>query len=247
MPEDYNTSVLDVEKDRDTRETKNERLAAIGQMVTAIAHESRNSLQRIQTAVELLEMDLADSPQQLAELKRIDRAARSIRALLEEIRNYAAPIHLARENHDVSEVWQSAWFQVIGDRSADDIRFVEHIADCPLTCSVDRFRLEQVFRNLFENSLAACSLGPQIDLWCVESTYLDRASLRISICDNGSGIPETHRLKAFEPFFTTKQKGTGLGMPIVKRIVEAHGGIVTLGPNRNPGAEVIITIPRALA
>lgn len=226
------------------RARQNERLAAIGQMVTAIAHESRNSLQRIQSAVEMLQMDLGDP--HMEELARIERATDNIRELLEEVRSYAAPINLDRENCNISKVWQSAWSQVAGSRPEGNLSLKEHTIGCHLTCSIDRFRFEQVFRNLFENSLAACASAPQVAVKCAETHNLGQKSLRISVCDNGTGIAECHRDKAFEPFYTTKQKGTGLGMAIVKRIVEAHGGSVTIGPNREPGAELIITLPRTL-
>ena len=64
--------------------------------------------------------------------------------------------------------------------------------------------------------------------------------------DHGPGLSPEQRQRIFEPFFTTKTRGTGLGMPITKRIVEAHGGTIAVGEGGGPGAEIILTLPRGL-
>ena len=69
-------------------------------------------------------------------------------------------------------------------------------------------------------------------------------ALRIAVRDNGPGMKADVRQRIFEPFFTTKTKGTGLGMAIAKRIIDAHGGRIELGPESGRGAEIIITLPR---
>ena len=108
-------------------------------------------------------------------------------------------------------------------------------------CSIDAFRMEQVFRNLFENALAACSSAARITVDC-ESSAPDRM-LRIIVSDNGPGLPAEQRLRVFEPFFTTKSRGTGLGLSIVRRIVEAHGGTVAAVNGSRGGAAFELTIP----
>jgi two-component system, LuxR family, sensor kinase FixL len=69
----------------------------------------------------------------------------------------------------------------------------------------------------------------------------------VSVHDNGPGLSPEQRQKIFEPFFTTKTKGTGLGMAIVKRIMEAHGGKIAVGTGDGPGAEIVLTLPRETA
>ena len=70
--------------------------------------------------------------------------------------------------------------------------------------------------------------------------------VRLRVEDTGQGMPPEVRQRIFEPFFTTKTKGTGLGMAITKRIVEAHGGQIAVGEGGGPGAEIIVTLPRGL-
>jgi signal transduction histidine kinase len=112
---------------------------------------------------------------------------------------------------------------------------------------VDLFSLERVFRNMFENSLAACADPVQIDIDCTATPLDGQPALQIAVRDNGPGLSVEQRQKIFQPFYTTKRQGTGLGMAIAKRIVEAHGGMIAVGDGSHPGAELLITLPRGLA
>ena len=111
-----------------------------------------------------------------------------------------------------------------------------------LVCDVDRFRLVQVFRNVFENALAACTDPVRIVVGCAGVELGERQALRIVVRDNGPGLTPEQKRRAFEPFYTTKNRGSGLGLCICRRVVEAHGGTITLGDG--PGGEVVITLPR---
>ena len=109
---------------------------------------------------------------------------------------------------------------------------------------VDPFRMEQVFRNILDNALAACPDPVAIEIRASESRADGAPVLRIAVRDNGPGLNREQRQRIFDSFYTTKTKGTGLGMAIVKRIVEAHGGQIGLGENHGPGAEIVLTLPR---
>jgi signal transduction histidine kinase len=223
-----------------------ERLAAIGRAATGIVHESRNALQRIQLATTILETLLEGQEVSLREVARIDRAVDSIRNLFEEMRSFAAPINLHRQHCNVAEIWRRAWRHVAALQNTRPIAFREEL-DCEaLDSSADILRLEQVFRNLFENALAASPASAFIEVGCEEIETAGRKAIRVSVRDNGAGFAIADSAKAFEPFYTTKPQGTGLGLAIVKRIIEAHGGEVFIGPNRHPGAEVGITLPVSL-
>ena len=113
-----------------------------------------------------------------------------------------------------------------------------------LKCSIDAARLEQVFRNLFENALAACADPVRIEIRCADITLGRRFALQIAVRDNGPGLTEEQQRKVFEAFYTTKSQGMGLGMAIVKRIVEAHRGTIEVASGQKAGAEFLITLPR---
>ena len=116
-----------------------------------------------------------------------------------------------------------------------------------LVCPVDPFRLEQVFRNILENALAACPSPVAVVVRCAETALDGRPALCVAVRDNGPGMTAEQRRRIFEPFFTTKTKGTGLGMAIAKRIIEAHGGQIAVGTGPAPGAEIVLTLPRVLS
>jgi signal transduction histidine kinase len=113
----------------------------------------------------------------------------------------------------------------------------------PVFCRVDHFRLAQVFRNLLENSLAAC-VGPvEIVVRCTAENLGGQQYLRVAVRDNGPGLSVEMAEKVFQPFYTTKLHGTGLGLSIARRIVEAHGGRITAGAAEPRGAEIVLMIP----
>jgi len=200
---------------------RSQRLAAIGQTMAALAHESRNALQRIQAGVELLQLEMGGREEARKDLKAIERAANDLNNLLEEVRSFAGPIHLHIESANLADVWRRAWDDLAAARTNRQAVLIESTSDIDLMCPIDTLRLELVFRNLFENSLAACTDPVTIQVSC---QVAGNGDLSMMVCDNGPGLCRESREKLFEPFFTTKSAGTGLGMSIVQRIIQAHGG-----------------------
>lgn len=225
------------------RVLQSERLAAIGQTMTAIAHESRNALQRISAGVEMLELDLQSNRDSYRDLQAIKRAANDLDQLLEEVRSFAAPIVLSREQASLPEIWRRAWRQLSVIRQGRDAELQEQIGCDDRTVNVDVVRLEQVFRNLFDNSLAACD-----DPVCVSVAYsFADGFAEIVVSDDGPGLTCEQREKIFDAFYTTKSSGTGLGMSIVQRIIEAHQGTIDISEvdqhAGSRGAVFVIRLP----
>lgn len=227
------------------RALQSERLAAIGQMVAGLAHESRNALQRIQACLEMLDMEIEGNAAAQDLVARIQRAQDQLKKLFDEVRGYVAPIQLERDAHSLVEVWREAWELLTPQRAGRDVRFQEQIgADVDPVCHVDRFRLLQVFRNLLENALAACRDPAELEIACQRAVWHGVDAVRVLVRDNGTGLTAEQRQRVFEPFFTTKTHGTGLGMPIAKRIVDAHGGDLAVGVESKQGAEFSLVLPR---
>ena len=225
------------------RMLRTERLAGIGQMITGLAHESRNALQRIQSCSEMLELEVEGNEEALRLLHRLQRAQDDLRRLLDEVRSFAAPILLERSTCDLANTWREAWNLLETVRRGRDAALDEDAERVDVKICGDRFRLVQLFRNLLENSLAACSDPVRIGIRCREVAHNEQPALEISVLDNGPGLSPDARQSVFEPFFTTKTKGTGLGMAIARQIVDAHGGRIELGAAAH-GAEFIVTLPR---
>jgi signal transduction histidine kinase len=238
------TDVIDLHNPNQRAPADAERLAAIAQVAAGLSHESRNALQRIGASAEMLELELEGNTAALGHVARIQQSQLHLRLLLDELRNYAAPVVLDRANFRISEAWREAWELLLKQRRDREAKLHEQIAAQDLLLDGDRFRLVQVFRNLLENSLAACADPVQIDVRCTETRLGATSAIRICVRDNGPGLNDEQRRRIFEPFYTTKPTGTGLGMAIAQRIVEAHGGTIAVGDNATPGAEIIITLPR---
>lgn len=229
------TDLIDAQK----KLLQSERLAAIGQTMAGLAHESRNALQRLRNAVELLEDDLEGNEDALLYVDKISRAGNDLRDLLDEVRAYAAPIALDLKPVSIASVWRRAWQSLEHRVQKQAARFCEtsEEQDSP-TIVGDARRLEQVFRNLLENALDACGQNAEISVTC-----LDREpEVEIRIQDNGPGMPVKDQERAFDAFYTTKPTGTGLGLAIVYRIIEAHQGTIAVADGGD-GTTFVIKLP----
>ncbi len=221
------------------------RLAGIGEMMAGIAHESRNALQRSHACLTRLSWRLQADTEALDLLERAQKAEQEVVRLHEDVRSYASPLTLQLEQGDLMHVWREAWQQAIESFPNHQTHLCEQSACADLSCRMDPFRLTQVFRNLFDNALAAGKASPvQVWLSCTDVIYSSGPAVQISLRDNGPGFTSEQEKRLFEPFFTTKIKGTGLGMPIARRVVEAHGGTIMARTATEGGAEICIILPR---
>lgn len=237
---------LTEQKQAEERALRSERLAAMGQMLSALTHESRNALQLTQANLELLGMELENHPEALHYVSRIQSTQNRIKRLFEELRDFAAPISLDLDKCNLGRIVAQVLNELSPLHSHKKIRLSEQADLVDLHCTADPFRMHQVFRNLLENSIAACPDVVSIQASWSHTELDNRPALRLSLSDNGPGLTAEQREKVFEPFFTTKTKGTGLGLAITKRIIESHRGQISIGKNRSMGAEFVITLPRQI-
>jgi C4-dicarboxylate-specific signal transduction histidine kinase len=217
-----------------------ERLAAIGEMATGLAHESRNALQRSQACLTMLSHRLEDQPKVHELLHRAQEAQDDLSRLHEQVRQYASPIQLAHETCLLDDLVRQAWEQLELDRSGRHVE-LELVPQARQNIWVDRFALVQVFRNLLENALAACTDPVHITVnWQPDSAT---KSLVVTIRDNGPGFEPARLPRLFQPFCTTKVRGTGLGLAISQRLIQAHGGQIAAANHPQGGAMLDITLP----
>ncbi len=223
---------------------QSERLAAVGQAMAGLVHESRNALQRCLACTELLAVELEDHPEAMVLIQRIQRAQSDLHLLFEEVRQYAAPILLNRGACDLRKLYLRAWEDLAPLHLEKQLTFQEQCDGTSCSCDADAFRLTQVFRNVLENAMQASPANGIVGIECHLGEFNDEPAYCLRFRDQGSGIPLEARTRILEPFYTTKAKGTGLGMAICKRIVDAHGGAISIGEAPGGGAEIAITIPR---
>lgn len=239
-------SMLDVTEIQRVKQQliQSERLAAIGQMLSAIAHESRGALQRITAAVDVLGFAISPDSEARADLNRVACAKDDLKRLFEDLRTYAAPINLNRTETSLSNVWHKAWASLEPMWTGRDTELLDEVGDSDLRCRIDPFRIEQVFRNLMENSLMACSDPARMTISHCESEVNGQPAIRITYRDDGPGLSHEAARQVFDAFFTTNETGTGLGMAIAQRIIEAHNGTIESGKASESGATFVITLPK---
>ena len=145
---------------------------------------------------------------------------------------------------DLEELCQEVWDQVQQVHPGKHIAFTTHLEEDSQTLLIDSHRVKQVFRNILENAVAVLPVqGGTIEV-TAESLVVDGLLwIGIALQDNGPGMNAEQQRRVFEPFFTTKTQGTGLGMAIVRRIMEAHGGTASVGSSAR-GARIILRFPK---
>jgi PAS domain S-box-containing protein len=221
-----------------------ERLAAIGQAVSTIAHESRNSLQRMEAAVHQLKKHPTDAEKIQGGIAKLASGTQELHRLHETVLEFVRPRVLQPDAIDARGVVRAAWREALATPDVPDVELVETQSTIDTTCEIDSFAARQVFRNIFENALAACSSPPEITASYEDSEILGMPALEVVVRDNGPGLSDEQKNMVFAPFYTTKQKGLGLGLTIARQIVEAHGGAISLGDG--PGTAVIVAFRRAI-
>jgi len=198
------------------------RLAEIGQMTAAIAHEIRNPLTGIRSSAQMVKECGAEA----AEFgKIIEEEALKLNALCDEFLEFAKPLQLSVQHVAPGKLVESLAQRHWQDFAKADVKLNLEIASDAPTIEADPLRLEQVFRNLLLNALQACGAGDEVTVHVGPD--------RIEVRDNGTGLDAGMKEKLFTPFFTTKASGTGLGLPNVRKIVDAHGW--SIGVDTEPG------------
>jgi signal transduction histidine kinase len=217
-----------------------ERLATIGQFAASIGHEMRNPLGVIESSLFLLRQHLgpevAAAPNVAKHLDRIGgeitRANKTIHDVLDLARNKAPRCHRTEVRGLIETAAQLSLLPASIQLTI--------AADPPdLAVDVDPDQIRQVLVNLFTNSAQAMPRGGRID---VSAEALSPYTARVRVCDDGPGVPVAARHRVFEALFTTKAKGSGLGLALCRRILEAHGGSIDLAPSET-GASFVLVLP----
>ncbi|RJP23551.1 MAG: PAS domain S-box protein [Candidatus Abyssobacteria bacterium SURF_5] len=215
-------------------------LAAIGQMVSVVAHEVRNPLQSIRTGMDVLHLEMAEDERKEV-LADMDQGVDLLSSIITELLEYARPMELRRSSRPVGALVEEALGAL--SRKLQKIDVVLELDDQGREISVDGIKVTAALTNLISNSIDAMPDGGSL---CIRSRFgreNGRDVVRFSIIDTGCGIAEDNLPKVQEAFFTTKIRGTGLGLPICKKIIEAHEGSMLIRSKVNEGTAVEIVLP----
>lgn len=222
---------------------REERLTAMGELASGVAHEIRNPLNTIGTIVQQLDKDFepVDQKDEYHELSKIVyKEVKRINETVQDFLRFARPEPITPELFKLQDFFtqlNKQYQAFLGDKN---IQFQLRL-DWNGEVYWDRQQMQQVFMNLFQNSIDALKNGGHIKL-TVQSPSIEE--LEINFQDNGTGIPEKIKSKIFNLYFTTKAKGTGIGLSIVQRIVYEQGGMISIESSENSGTIFVIRMPK---
>jgi signal transduction histidine kinase len=243
MLESYRESqiaqVRQVERDAmQARLREAEQLAQIGQLAASLAHEIKNPLAGISGAIQVIRASLKESDPHwpvLGEvLRQISRLDRSVKDLLV----YARPKPPQYQRCDLRRAMERVLTLLRKEPEFERVRFEHRIPAGVPPIAADEHQLEQLLMNLLLNAAQASPSGGVVRLL----TAAQDGRVRVVVEDRGCGMTLEVARRAMEPFFTTKARGTGLGLPICQKIVEAHGGTLSIHSVPGEGTEVTVEL-----
>jgi signal transduction histidine kinase len=236
-----NSHMLEV-KALEAEVLQRERLSALGNLAAAVAHEVRNPLNTISIGLQRLKVEFQPT-QDEDEYSRLTQLmlgeVHRLNSIVEQFLSLARPLEIKPEELAAQDVLNelATLIEAEGRQSKVQIRVVAPLSLPPL--KADREYLRQSLLNLTLNSLQAMPEGGTLTLEAKTSN----GNFLISVTDTGTGIAPENRNRIFEPYFTTKAKGSGLGLAITRRIVEAHGGTITVTNQAHGGCRFLISLP----
>jgi two-component system sensor histidine kinase HydH len=221
---------------------RGERLATVGNLAAAVAHEIRNPLSAVSMGLQRLraEFEPAEREEYLRMVDLVQGEVRRLNGIVEEFLSLARPIRLSLGPVPVADLVGEVG-QLIEPQARAAGIVVEQEIPAPLgEVAADRDRLKQVLLNLVLNAIEAMPAGGRLTL----GATISGSAPVLTVADTGSGIAPELLPRVFEPYVTTKTRGLGLGLAIARRIVEAHGGRIEAESRAGQGTRFRITLPR---
>jgi PAS domain S-box-containing protein len=235
------TEVMELEEQLRLKDS----LARLGEMTAGIAHEFRNGLATIHGYGRLIDLERLP-PDYRPFVQGIRDETEALGQVVTNFLNFARPTELALAPVDMA---------ALAERAADEVRADARARGGDVIVrgefgrvEGDEVLLRQAMSNLCRNAFEACDqakVSPQIVIEGQADAV--HGAVRISVSDNGPGVPESVADRVFRPFFTTKAHGTGLGLALVQKIIVTHNGRVTVGNEDGGGARFVVTLPASVA
>jgi two-component system nitrogen regulation sensor histidine kinase GlnL len=223
-------------------------------MAAGIAHELKNPLAGIEVMAGLLRRQVPDSVDAQSLLADIISEAKLANAIVVEMLEFVRPIRLQVEHTNIHDVLHQAMTLAESKAARGGVSVTLDVAPDLPPVECDHYQLCQVFTNLIANAFEAldgkgtiaiaAALGAmEPDPAFASAPQEPTPIVIVDVADNGPGVPEELNDRIFDPFFTTKLKGTGLGLGIVRKIVDAHDGRIDLSSSKDTGTRFRVTLP----
>lgn len=250
LAEGFNRMVSDLEQhvgalERTTRDREeSKRLAEIGEMAAQVAHQIRNPLNTIEGAAYYLKSVQPDDPEVAEYTALIAEQVSRLNAVASELLRAARSRPAFFEPVDVNALLRATGEKLKAQRAQKAVEMEYRLADGLTPILLDRRQLAELVENLLENAWDAIEVSGRIRIETGQE-HLGQLKpyLRLVLADTGVGMAPEDQAKLFSPFHTTKPSGTGLGLVIVKRIVETHRGEIEISSQRGHGTTVTVRLP----
>jgi len=220
---------------------RRERLAALGELAAVVAHEVRNPLAAIYNSLSTLKHRLTLDAEATVLFGIIEEEAARLNRTVSDLLSYVKPLVPERRPDDLAELARDVVRNTVTEAAIDS----EVIAESKLEpVSADPVLMRVALSNLVTNAVQSMPRGGKITVTLKDVSHEKRDVLAIAVHDTGKGIPPSVLPRVFEPFFTTRASGAGLGLAVVRRIVEAHDGFVTAESDEGRGTVFTVLLPR---
>jgi two-component system, NtrC family, sensor histidine kinase HydH len=220
---------------------RTERLAALGQLTAGLAHELRNPLGTMKASAEMLSRNVAGENEVARELAGfISTEVDRINSLVTRFLEFARPMRLRREKTDLTQIIDRAVGQLERHQPPLNVAIYKNYSPDIRPFPLDGELIERVVYNLLLNAAQATPPGGCVT---IKTRLLDNDDAEIAVIDRGAGIDPKHRESIFNPFFTTKSEGIGMGLALVSKIVDEHGGVILVESDPGKGSVFRVDLP----
>jgi signal transduction histidine kinase len=222
------------------RLVQQERIAALGRAAAQVAHEVKNPLAGMLLYSMHLKSKLGDSPKSEAAL--VDKIVDTINHLtdrVEQILGFARPLNLTRSSGNLNRMVNDVLELLRPQITANEIEVHLALNEQAASAMMDESSMRGALMNLILNAIEAMLDSGRLSITSEQTEDM----LRLEIADTGRGISEEEAKNIFEPFYTTKEQGLGLGMPYAKKIIEQHGGTISVASRPGEGTKISVALP----
>lgn len=232
----------DRERNQQRRMREAESLAAMGRAVSAVAHDMRTPLMTIGGFTSQLRRRMPDEDPAARKLDIVVSQTRRLEHMVQEMLDFARPLELHPAPTDPAQLLEECLAMAEPLAARAEVGLEVSGQNLPKVLHLDGERLQQALLNLITNAVQASPPGSRVR---VAMSRVRGGEVRLEVYDQGPGIPVEQRRLVMQPFFTTKREGNGLGLSIVRKIVEAHGGRLEMRDNQPGGMIFSLVLPPA--
>jgi signal transduction histidine kinase len=217
-------------------------MKTLSKFLDIMAHEIKNPLHAFGINLDVLKTKIdKDLPKAdyMKHVKILEQEAEHLQEIIEGFLTYARPGVPRRERSTINMIVKNVCQMAVADAKKRNIKLETRLARSLPDVMIDRKQIQQALHNIVINAVHASHDGGKISI----RSWINRSRVNVAVKDNGSGIPKEQLDKIFDLYFTTKKDGSGIGLPVTKRMVESNSGQIKFESKEGKGTEVLLSFP----